>query len=96
MLGYGPYGMMGYGNGWGSMGWMMLIGGAFWVLLLVLGAAVVIWVLRGPNSGGVHPPRTQGLSPGLDILEERYARGEINRDEYLQKRGDILGRSTAK
>jgi CRP/FNR family transcriptional regulator, dissimilatory nitrate respiration regulator len=25
-------------------------------------------------------------SSGLDVLEERYARGEINRDEYLQKK----------
>jgi uncharacterized membrane protein len=25
------------------------------------------------------------------VLEERYARGEINRDEYLQKKRDILG-----
>ena len=30
-------------------------------------------------------------SPALDLLEERYARGEINREEYLQKKGDILG-----
>jgi uncharacterized membrane protein len=29
--------------------------------------------------------------PGLDVLARRYARGEIDRDEYLQKRGDILG-----
>jgi putative membrane protein len=28
-------------------------------------------------------------SPGLDVLEERYARGEINRDEYLEKKRDI-------
>ena len=27
----------------------------------------------------------------LEILGERYARGEINRDEYLEKRHDILG-----
>jgi uncharacterized membrane protein len=27
----------------------------------------------------------------LEILESRYCRGEIDRDEYLQKRGDILG-----
>jgi putative membrane protein len=36
------------------------------------------------------PPRA-GRSRGLELLDERYARGEINRDEYLQKRGDILG-----
>jgi uncharacterized membrane protein len=30
-------------------------------------------------------------STGLEILSRRYARGEIDRDEYLQKRGDILG-----
>jgi len=28
-------------------------------------------------------------SPGLDVLEERYARGEIDRDEYLQKKKDL-------
>jgi putative membrane protein len=30
-------------------------------------------------------------SPGLDVLEQRYARGEINRDEYLQKKQDLVG-----
>jgi uncharacterized membrane protein len=27
----------------------------------------------------------------LELLGRRYARGEIDREEYLQKRGDILG-----
>lgn len=27
----------------------------------------------------------------LELLARRYARGEIDRDEYLQKRSDILG-----
>jgi putative membrane protein len=27
----------------------------------------------------------------LEVLAQRYARGEINRQEYLQKRSDILG-----
>ena len=27
----------------------------------------------------------------LELLGRRYARGEIDRDEYLQKRSDILG-----
>jgi uncharacterized membrane protein len=28
---------------------------------------------------------------GIEVLSRRYARGEMDRDEYLQKRGDILG-----
>ncbi len=31
-----------------------------------------------------HPPMRR--SAGIEVLEERYARGEINRDEYLQKK----------
>lgn len=36
--------------------------------------------LRNPRDGGV-----------LELLARRYARGEIDREEYLQKRTDILG-----
>ncbi len=91
MWGYGPSGMMGYGGGWGSE-WMMLFGGMFWVILLVLGVVAVVWVVRASPHGGHYPPRIEPSSSGLSILEERYARGEINRDEYLQKKRDILGR----
>lgn len=92
MWGYGPYGMMGYGEGWGSTGWMMLFGGVFWIILLVLGVTAVVWLVRGSSHAGHYPPRIEPNSSGLSILEERYARGEINRDEYLQKKRDILGR----
>ena len=91
MWGYGPYGMMGYGDGWGSMGWMMLFGGAFWVILLVLGVVAVVWIVRASWHGGSHPPSMGRSSTGLDILEERYAKGEIQRDEYLQKKRDLGG-----
>ena len=36
--------------------------------------------IRNPREGNV-----------LELLARRYARGEIDREEYLQKRGDILG-----
>ena len=94
--GYGPGQMMGYGNGWGG-GWMMLFGGFFWIILLAVGIAAVVWIVRSGTHGGHYlpPPRIDRGSSGLDILEERYARGEINRDEYLQKKRDILGRGSA-
>lgn len=90
--GYGPWpGMMGYG--WAGMGWMMLFGGFLWILAIVLVVAALIWFVRSPPH--LHHPL--GRAPGwsaLDLLEERYARGEIQRDEYLQKKRDILGRGT--
>jgi len=32
---------------------------------------------------------------GLELLAKRYARGDIDRDEYLQKRNDILAAAVA-
>lgn len=90
MWGYGPGGGMGYG-GWGGGG--MLLGGVVWVLLLVLGIMAIVWVVRAathaPHHGAPYPPRLDRGSAGLDILEERYARGEVDREEYLQKRADL-------
>jgi putative membrane protein len=58
------------------------------LLLIVIVVAVVIAVARalGPSRAGL-PPATR--SRGLEVLDERYARGEISRDEYLQKRRDL-------
>ncbi len=78
------YGMMG-GFGW------------FWpfhfIAPLVI-TGLIIWAIvmavRASGADG-HHWRGGRLSPGLDALDERYARGEINRDEYMQKRRDILG-----
>ena len=84
----GPFsGMMGgWGGGWGwpFMGIVPLL------FLTGLIAAVVLLVRSATGTGGIQPPSAQRRSPGLDALEERYARGEINRDEYLQKKKDIV------
>lgn len=90
MWGYGPYGMMGYGGGWGAMP-MMLFGGIFWVILLVLGVWAFLHYTRGSRQGGGYWPGGERGSSALDILEERYAHGEIEREEYLQKKQDLLG-----
>jgi putative membrane protein len=61
----------------------------FWLILAIVVIAVVVWFVQSPRRSGSLPlPSVQ--PPGLATLDERYARGDINRDEYLQKRNDIL------
>jgi len=69
--------MMGNGFGMGFGGIFMWL---FWIVLVVL----VIWAIKAMAS----PDRSQSA---LDILKERYARGEIDKEEYEQKRRDLTG-----
>ena len=63
-------------------------------LLWILVIAFVIWAIsRAASGGGATSPGPR--STGLDILEQRYARGEIAREEYLQKKQDILSRGAS-
>lgn len=86
--------MMDYGMGWGGMGWglgwlgMVLV----WVvpLILIFVGFKYLFSKGGFGSGHAdsgHQPQTKSA---LAVLEERYAKGEIGRDEFLQKRGDLL------
>lgn len=71
-------GMMGYG--WG---FMSIISIAFLVLIGV-GAYYLITGLAGQG-------RTEPVDAGksLEILKERYARGEITREQYLKMKEDL-------
>jgi len=71
--------------GWDAGGGPVLHGG-FMLLLIVLLAIGLFLLWR--ISGRTRDARVTG-SPGLTGLDERYARGEIERDEYLQKKRDI-------
>ncbi len=74
----------GMGMGWGmGFGWILSL--FFWVAVLVAVIALVRWMSDQPRSGD------GGGKRALDILQERYARGEIEREEYEQKRRDLGG-----
>lgn len=86
------WGMMGPGMmGWGGFGFnplwaiLMLL---FWVLIIGGVALLVVWLFRQGQPAPSHP----GGSQALNILQERYARGEITREQYEQMRRDIEGR----
>jgi len=73
----------GMGNGWG-----MGFGGPFMILfwiLIIAGVVVLVKWLIDQSSTSKGP----GDKSPLEILRERYARGEINREEYEQKRHDL-------
>jgi len=76
-------GMM-YGAGWGGgiFGWLIMF------LVLVLVVAVVFGVLRWAFGSGhrAPPPSHAAGKSALDILEERFARGEIDQAEFEEKR----------
>ncbi|HXF65205.1 MAG TPA: SHOCT domain-containing protein [Burkholderiales bacterium] len=77
------WGDYGWGWGWG-MGLGMISMVLFWVLV-VLGIVILVrWIAAGTHSASQPAART-----ALDILKERYARGEIGREEFEQKKRDI-------
>ena len=71
---------------WGPWGWGMSFGGIFMILfwiLVVLGiVALAKWLFSTTGSG------ESGKRP-LEILKERYARGDIAREQYEQMRRDL-------
>lgn len=85
----------GFGGGMGGMAltWIgPLLAFLFVMALLVLIAALVWRLVRGGRESTDREARAGASreSP-LEVLEHRYARGEIDREEYLQKRDDLAG-----
>jgi len=84
MMGYG-YNMMGNGNGYSMMGgWFGMM-----IIPIILIVVFMFVVSRKGQNDNVKERGTKDNS--LDILSERFARGEINEDEYTNKRNILLG-----
>ena len=74
------------GFGWGpGFGWISMI--VFWGLVILGIAALAKWLMQQSSGGGSPRDKTP-----LAILQERYARGEIDRDQYEQTRQDLMSR----
>lgn len=79
----GP-GMMGeWGMGWFG-GLFALI---FWILVIVGLVFLIKWLIH-MSKGGTEVKHSG--SRALDILQERYARGEIDKEEFDQKKKDLI------
>ncbi len=68
-------------------GWWMLFGGIWMVFFWGGIIALIVWgITRLTRSDG----RQHHRHDALDIAEERYASGEITREEYQRIRKDVL------
>ncbi|MGD2084250.1 MAG: hypothetical protein PVF91_14915 [Chromatiales bacterium] len=70
----------GFGHGFGGF-WMILV----WIVPVVL----LVWALgafRGRNEGRGGDGSGKNA---LDLLDEEYARGRIDREEYLRRKEDL-------
>ena len=70
--------------GWG--GGLAIFGGLTGVAFLILLVALIVLLVRGMRTGA----GAMG-GPAVRLLEERYARGEISREEYLERRVLLAG-----
>jgi putative membrane protein len=66
-----------WGPGFAGMWWMPLV----WLAFM----ALVVWLLVVL----VRPTTPRSDSRAVEILEERFARGEIDRDEFESRRAEL-------
>jgi putative membrane protein len=60
---------------------MMLFGAVFWLAILVAVGLAIWWLARRR--------RPTGRDAALEMLRERYARGELSREEFEARRRDL-------
>ena len=74
------YSMMGYGG----FGWLPMI---LWWTLIIIGIVLLIrWIINQSRNGSGNRGKT---STALDTLKERYAKGEIDKKEFEEKKKDL-------
>jgi putative membrane protein len=73
-------------DGWGAGSWLLM--SFMMVLFWVFVVGFVVWAVRGHH----HAPPPPDSTRARQILDECFARGEIDADEYAQRRDHLAAR----
>ncbi len=71
--------------------WGFIVDGLWHILLIALVVWVILWLFRGHRGGRWN--RMNGMRhshSALTILNERYAKGEINKEEYEERKKVLM------
>lgn len=74
----------------------MIFGGIisflFFILIVILTIAFIRWALKGGRHGNWpdHEKIMSAYDSALEILKERYAKGEIKKEEFEEKKKDLM------
>lgn len=68
--------------GWGmGYGWLFMV--VFWVVIILVAIFLIKLILGGPKDD-------KKGEAALDILKKRYAKGEISKEEFEEKKKDLI------
>ena len=72
-----------------GMGWWMVFGALWMVIFWGVVIALIVWGVKRMTERGGSGRGTNGKPDPLDIARERYAKGEISKEEFEQLRKDL-------
>lgn len=77
------------GGYYGGIGWIGMILSFIFFILIIIGIILfIVWLVKRATHPGTEQSKTN--SKALEVLKERYAKGEISKEQFESIKKDLL------